>query len=103
MKSEGAVGVYGMDHADAEDMLVATLAVPPKVWWCTVQSFDAEAAKAVRGVVDVIQVPQGVAVLATSTWPAIKARGLLDIQWDFSAAETRSSPGHHGQLFEARR
>ncbi|MGI9435822.1 MAG: molybdopterin cofactor-binding domain-containing protein [Geminicoccaceae bacterium] len=89
MKSEGAVGVYGMDH-QAEDMLVATLAVSPK-FGGIVQSFDAEAAKAVRGVVDVIQVPQGVAVLATSTWSAIKARDLLDIQWDFSGAETRSS------------
>lgn len=89
MKSEGAVGVYGMDH-QMDDMLVAVLAAPPK-FGGAVQSFDAEAAKAVRGVVDVIQVPQGVAVLATSTWPAIKARDLLDIQWDFSAAETRSS------------
>ncbi len=89
MKSEGAVGVYGMDH-QMDDMLIATLAVSPK-FGGTVQSFDAEAAKAVRGVVDVIQVPQGVAVLATSTWPAIKARDLLDIQWDFSAAEARSS------------
>jgi isoquinoline 1-oxidoreductase beta subunit len=89
MKSEGAVGVYGMDH-QMDDMLVATLAVSPK-FGGTVQSFDAEAAKAVRGVVDVIQVPQGVAVLATSTWPAIKARDLLDVTWDFSGAETRSS------------
>ena len=48
-------------------------------------------AKQVRGVVDVIQVPQGVVVLAESTWPAIKARDLLEIEWDFSAAETRSS------------
>lgn len=89
MKSEGAVGIYGMDH-QMGDMLVATLATSPK-FGGTVQSFDAEAAKGVRGVVDVIQVPQGVAVLATSTWPAIKARDLLDVQWDFSSAETRSS------------
>lgn len=90
MKSEGAVGVYGMDH-QMDDMLIAVLTAPPK-FGGVVQSFDAEAAKAVRGVVDVIQVPQGVAVLATSTWPAIKARDLLDIRWDFSGAETRSSP-----------
>ena len=90
MKSEGAVGVYGMDH-QAKDMLIAVLAAPPK-FGGVVQSFDADAAKAVRGVVDVIQVPQGVAVLATSTWPAMKARDLLEITWDFSGAETRSSP-----------
>ena len=90
MKSEGAVGVYGMDQ-QMDDMLIATLAVSPK-FGGLVQSFDAEAAKAVRGVVDVIQVPQGIAVLAESTWPAIKSRDLLEIEWDFSAAETRSSP-----------
>ncbi|MGI9434364.1 MAG: molybdopterin cofactor-binding domain-containing protein [Geminicoccaceae bacterium] len=89
MKSEGAVGVYGMDQ-QMDDMLVAVLAAPPK-FGGVAQSFDAEAAKAVRGVTDVIQVPQGVAVLATSTWPAIKARDLLEIEWDFSSAETRSS------------
>ncbi len=89
MKSEGAVGVYGMDH-QMDDMLIATLVKSPK-FGGTVQSFESEAAKAVRGVVDVIQVPQGVAVLATSTWPAIKARDLLDVQWDFSGAEIRSS------------
>ena len=88
-KTVGAPDTYGMDvHLD--DMLVAVTARPPK-WGATVKSFDATAAKAVRGVVDVIQVPQGVVVLAKSTWPAIKARDLLKIDWDFSAAETRST------------
>lgn len=88
-KSEGSVGVYGMDQ-QMDDMLVAVLQAPPK-FGGKVKSVDAEAAKAVRGVVDVIQIPQGVAVLAKSTWPAIKARDLLEIEWDFAGAETRSS------------
>lgn len=88
-KTVGAPNTYGMDvHLD--DMLVAVTARPPK-WGGTVKSLDATAAKAVRGVVDVIQIPQGVTVLAKSTWPAIKARDLLKIEWDFSAAETRST------------
>ncbi len=90
MKSEGAVGIYGMD-LQRDNMLVATLATSPK-FGGTLKSFDATAAKNVRGVVDVIELPLGVAVLATSTWPAIKARDLLEIEWDFSSAETRSSP-----------
>jgi isoquinoline 1-oxidoreductase beta subunit len=71
-------------------MLVAVLARSPK-WGGTVKSVDATAAKAVRGVVDVLQVPQGVVVLAESTWPAIKGRDELKIEWDFSQAETRST------------
>lgn len=93
-KSKGAVGVYGMDvHMD--DMLVAVIAHPPK-WGATIKSVDAAAAKQVRGVVDVLTIPQGVAVLATSTWPAIKGRDALSIEWGESAAETRST----GDLFE---
>ncbi len=91
-KTLGAPDTYGMD-LQLDDMLVAVTARAPK-WGATVRSFDPAAAKAVKGVVEVIQVPQGVTVLATSTWPAIKARDLLEIDWDFSAAETRSS----GQL-----
>ena len=98
MKSEGAVGVYGMDQ-QMEDMLVAVLATSPR-FGGKVKGFDAEAAKAVNGVVDVIEVPQGVAVLATKTWPAIKARDLLEIEWDFSAAENRSSDQIFSQYLE---
>ncbi len=88
-KTLGAPDTYGMD-LQLDDMLVAVTARAPK-WGATVKSFDAAAAEAVKGVVGVIQVPQGVTVLATSTWPAIKARDLLKIDWDFSAAETRST------------
>ncbi|MGH8222774.1 MAG: xanthine dehydrogenase family protein molybdopterin-binding subunit, partial [Woeseiaceae bacterium] len=37
------------------------------------------------------QLPSGVAVYAHSTWPAIRARELLKITWDESAAEKRGS------------
>ncbi len=88
-KTTGSVGLYGMD-VQMEDMLVAVTARPPR-FGGTVKRFNADAARNVRGVVDVIQIPQGVSVLATSTWPAIKARDLLEIEWDFSQAEQRSS------------
>lgn len=88
-KTVGAPDTFGMD-VQMDDMLVAVLARSPK-WGGTVKSFDASEARKVRGVVDVIQVPQGVVVLAKSTWPAIKGRQQLTIDWDFSQAETRSS------------
>jgi len=56
-----------------------------------VKSFDAKEAKAVKGVVDVVQVPNGIAVLAKDTWTAKQAREKLKIVWDDSAAEKRST------------
>jgi isoquinoline 1-oxidoreductase beta subunit len=72
------------------DMLTAIVARSPK-FGGTVASFDATAAKAVPGVVDIKQVPFGVAVYAKGFWPARTARDLLKITWDDSKAETRST------------
>ena len=66
-------------------MLVAVVAHPPR-FGATVKSFDARRAKAVKGVVDVVQIPQGVAVLATDTWSAKKGRDALSVSWDESRA-----------------
>ena len=57
----------------------------------TVKSVDDSAARAMAGVVDVVQVPMGVAVLGTTTWAAKQGRDALKIEWDFAKAETRSS------------
>ena len=53
--------------------------------------FDADAARAVTGVVDVKEIPQGIAVYATGFWPALKGRERLRIGWDEAGAERRSS------------
>lgn len=66
-------------------MLVAVVAHPP-LFGATVKSFDAGKAKAIKGVVDVVQIPQGVAVLATDTWSAKKGRDALSVSWDESQA-----------------
>jgi isoquinoline 1-oxidoreductase beta subunit len=88
-KSKGAPDTYGMD-LHLEDMLVVMVARPPK-WGATVKSFDAAEALKVRGVVDVVSGPFGVAVFAEKTWPAKKARDLLIVEWDESQAETRGT------------
>jgi isoquinoline 1-oxidoreductase beta subunit len=72
------------------DLLVALLARPPQ-FGATVATFDPAAAHAVPGVVKVVQVPAGVAVLAKSFWAAKKGRDRLSIQWDDTHAEKRSS------------
>ena len=71
-------------------MLTAVIARSPK-FGGKVASFDATAAKAVPGVVDVRQVPTGVVVYANGFWPAKVGRDLLQIVWDDSKAETRST------------
>jgi isoquinoline 1-oxidoreductase beta subunit len=71
-------------------MLVAVLQRPP-VFGGTVKSFDATAAKAVPGVVDVVQVPRGVAVVGKSFWAAKQGRDALKVEWDDAKAEKRSS------------
>ena len=56
-----------------------------------VMSFDAADARSIPGVVDVKQLPTGIAVYAEGMWPALKAREALRINWDDASAEKRSS------------
>jgi isoquinoline 1-oxidoreductase beta subunit len=87
-KTTGA-RIYTQD-VQLPGMLVATLARPPK-FGGTVKAVDDEAARAVKGVVDVVKISRGVAVLATSTYAAIKGRDQLNVTWDDGKAETRGS------------
>jgi isoquinoline 1-oxidoreductase beta subunit len=57
----------------------------------TVKSFDASAANAIPGVVKVVQVPRGIAVIAKSFWAAKQGRDALKVEWDDTHAEKRSS------------
>jgi len=47
-----------------------------------VKSFDSAKAKSMPGVVDVVEISNGVAVIADSTWRAFKGRDALIIEWD---------------------
>jgi isoquinoline 1-oxidoreductase beta subunit len=71
-------------------MLVAVLKRPP-LFGARVKSFDAAAAGAVPGVVKVVEVPRGVAVVARTFWAASQGRAALVVEWDESLAEKRSS------------
>jgi isoquinoline 1-oxidoreductase subunit beta len=48
----------------------------------TVKSFDASKAKAMPGVLDVVQIPDGIAIVADTWWHARKAREGLAVIWD---------------------
>ncbi len=71
-------------------MLTAAMIHPP-LFGATVKSFDASKAKAVKGVVDVVETPRGLAVVADNMWAAIKGREQVTVQWDDSKAEKRGS------------
>jgi isoquinoline 1-oxidoreductase subunit beta len=72
------------------DMLTCVLARPSR-FGAKAKAYDAAPALAVPGVKEVFTVPQGVAVLADGFWAAKKGRDALDITWDESGTETRSS------------
>ena len=71
---------YGID-ARVPGMLFATVVHPP-VFGDKVKGFDATKAKAVAGVKDVVQLSQGVAVVANSTWAAFKGAKALEVTWE---------------------
>ena len=71
-------------------LLTAVPIHPPK-FGATVASFDAAEAKAVKGVVDVVRTPRGLAVVGEHMWAATKGRDLVSVEWDESGAETRGS------------
>jgi isoquinoline 1-oxidoreductase beta subunit len=63
------------------NMLVAMVAHAPR-FGAKVASFDAAEAKKTPGVVEVYQIPSGVAVVADNTWAARKGREALKVTWN---------------------
>jgi len=82
---------FGIDAKVPGMLYAATQRCP--VFGGKVASFDASKAKAVPGVKDVVQISNGVAVLADNTWSAMQGRRALAIQWDEGANANLSSAG----------
>jgi len=87
-KSDGSAR-YTQD-VHLPDMLTAMVAHAPR-FGGKVEGFDADAARKVAGVVDVFEIPTGVAVVARSTWAARLGREALNVRWDEGKAEKRGS------------
>jgi isoquinoline 1-oxidoreductase beta subunit len=86
---------FGIDFMPA-NCKVAVVARPP-VFGAKVARVDATAARAVKGVIDVIEIPtdrggRGVAVIASAYWPAKTGRDALVIDWDAGELEKVSTP-----------
>ena len=90
------------------DMLTAVIARPPVVGG-KVARYDAKRALAVPGVRKVIEMPTprppwlfqpwgGIAVVADTTWAAIKGRAALDITWDHGPNASYNSDAYRNEL-----
>src|SRR6266852_8138417 len=90
---------YGID-VRLPGMYYAVVARCP-VFGGKVASFDATKAKAVPGVRDVIQISDGVAVVAGNTWTAMEGRRALEVKWD-EGPNSRASSGTISKLFAER-
>ncbi len=77
-------------------MLVALVARSP-YFGGKVKAFRAEKAKAVAGVVNVVQIPSGVAVLARHFWAARLGREALEIDWDPGTEASHSTAAQREQ------
>ncbi len=80
---------FGIDMK-VPGMLYASLQRCP-VFGGKVKSFDATKAKAVPGVKQVVQISNGVAVLAENTWAAMEGRKALVVEWEEGRWATNSS------------
>lgn len=71
--------VFGVDFS-LPGMCIAVVARPPR-YGATLQSYDADRAMAVKGVIKVVPLENKIAVCAETTYAAIQGRAALNIQW----------------------
>ena len=90
--------IFGLDVAQP-GMLYASLEQCPVIGGKAV-SVDDRAAKAMKGVVAVVNIGEGVAVIADHYWTAKTAREALRITWDYGPAATLTTDAIYATLKE---
>ncbi len=71
---------FGIDQ-DFPDMVYASTRVNPHLE-SPLKKYDASAAEKMRGVLKVVPVQNGVAVIANNTWRAFKALQTIEVEWE---------------------
>ena len=71
--------IYGIDM-QMDGMVIATTRTNPSIGGDLI-GFDAEAARAMRGVQDILPITGGIAVVADNTWRAFKAAQAVTCDW----------------------
>lgn len=90
---------YGLD-VRLPGMRFAVVARSPQLGG-KLESFDAQAAKKVSGVVGVFEIPSGVAVVAENSWAALRGREALVLKWAPSPHAAFDSDRHREALARA--
>ncbi|MEX2564543.1 MAG: molybdopterin cofactor-binding domain-containing protein [Cyclobacteriaceae bacterium] len=88
--------LYGLDIYK-EGMLNAMIQRPP--FGMKLKSFDAEEAKKINGIKDIVSFKDNVAIVGTATWPIMKARKLLKIQYEPIDGKLEST-AYHNEVFD---
>ncbi|MFY0310640.1 molybdopterin cofactor-binding domain-containing protein [Leisingera sp. D0M16] len=93
--------MYAMD-LHLPNQMVAVIIRSPRMGGLA-NGFDDAGAKEVKGYIRAAVLPNqaGVAVYAEDTWGAFQARDAITVDWDFSAAESRSSDQIREELLAA--
>ena len=91
--------VFGID-IDIPDMVSAVVVRAP-VAGSKIDSFNAEKALGIPGVIDVIEISSGVAVVAESYWQANRAATLVEINWQSTPLGSVSSATMRADLTAA--
>ena len=89
---------FGID-TQLPDMLYATVKMNPRLGG-KMLSFDASSAKNLKGVIDIIELDNGVAVIAINTWYALRAANAITFVWG-NAPYLQSSQEIESQLSQA--
>lgn len=89
--------LFGLDYR-AEGMLFASVMRPPAFGQKLV-SYDDAGTRAVNGVEEVIKFGDKIAVLATSTWAAMKGKNALTAEWT-QDTKAESSDFHDAELMK---
>ncbi|MEM9455135.1 MAG: xanthine dehydrogenase family protein molybdopterin-binding subunit [Myxococcota bacterium] len=80
---------FGIDQR-VPNMVRAVMIHPPRVG-AKVVSFDPTAAKAMPGIVDVVETARGVGVVAEKYWQALRAAPAVEIEWSDGPGEDFST------------
>ena len=86
-KSDGTA-VYTSDVVRPD--MVHSAILHPAAFGATITAVDSTAAKLIPGVLAVLQVPRGVAVIASSRYAAHRGVAALKVEWNTAKAELRS-------------
>ncbi len=90
--------LYGIDFY--REGMVYAMIQRPLAYGTKIKSVDSVAAKALPGIVDIVQFKNNVAVIGKSTWAILKARKLLKVEYEPHTTLPLESSSDHDKLFK---